>query len=163
MLSSSAPTCALIPTSSASAQVHAEDLAGLLVVLGQFRQNLDGVLNTVDAETAARINQLRSVLDGVIREVDKVIKDGFDKAQITEQKLFSDVNDVIERTNHELQNKGYLAYIGINSTLVNVATTLEGVPFVKVKPYLFAPSPLRLSPDATDRLERISKIGSASN
>jgi hypothetical protein len=136
----------------AHAQVHAADLAGMLIVLGQLRQNLDGVINTVDAETAARINQLRSTLDGVIAEVDKVIKDGFDKAQVTEQKLFSDIDDVVERTNRELENKGYLAYIGVNSTLVNLATTLEGVPFVKVKPYLFATSPLRLSPVATDRL-----------
>lgn len=138
--------------STAEAQVHAADLAGLLLVLGQLRQNLDGLINTVDAETAARISQLRSTLDGVIGEVDKVIKDGFDRAQVTEQKLFSDVNDVIERTNHELETKGYLAYIGVNSTLVNVAVTLEGIPFVKVKPYLFATNPLRLSPDASDRL-----------
>ena len=143
----------LMPAPMAQAQVvHAADLAGLLVVLGQLRQSLDGVINTVDAESAARINQLKTVVDGTIGEVDKVIKDGFDKAQITETKLFSDVNDVVERTNQELESKGYLAYIGVNSTLVNVATTLEGIPFVKVKPYLFATSPLRLSPDANDRL-----------
>jgi hypothetical protein len=35
---------------------------------------------------------------------------------------------------------------------VNVATVLEGVPFVKIKPYLFATSPIRLNPDSADRL-----------
>jgi hypothetical protein len=145
-------TYVVLPIHIAQAQVHAADLAGLLVVLGQLRQNLDGVINTVDAETAARINQLKIALDGVIGEVDKVIKNGFDKAQITETRLFGDINDVIERTNHELESKGYLAYVGVNGTLANVATTLEGIPFVKVKPYLFATMPLRLSADATDRL-----------
>jgi hypothetical protein len=143
----------IMPVPAAQAQVvHAADLGGLLIVLGQLRQSLDDVINTVDSESAARINQLKIAVDSTISEVDKVIKDGFDKAQTTETKLFSDVNNVIERTNHELESKGFLAYIGVNSTLVNVATTLEGVPFVKVKPYLFATSPLRLSPDATDRL-----------
>lgn len=143
---------ALLPVPSAEAQVHAADLGGLLLVLGQLRQNLDGVINTVDAETAARIKQLQTSLDGVIGEVDKVIKNGFDRAQLTETKLFSDIADVVERTNHELENKGYLAYLGVNSTLVNVATVLEGVPFVKIKPYVFATSPIRLNPDAADRL-----------
>jgi len=136
----------------AQAQVHAADLAGLVVVLGQLRQNLDGVVNTVDAETAARISQLQTSLLQVIAELDKVIKEGLDKAQITEQKLFSDVNDVVQRTNDELEKKGYLAYIGVSSSMVNVATTLEGIPFVKVKAYLFATTPLRLNPDASDKL-----------
>jgi hypothetical protein len=136
----------------ARAQVQVASLGGLLLVLGQLRQNLDGVINTADAETAARIKQLQISLDGVISELNNVIKNGFDKAQVTETKLFSDLDDVVERTNHELEDKAYLAYLGVNSTLVNVATVLEGIPFVKIKPYLFATNPIRLSPDATDRV-----------
>lgn len=134
------------------AQVQAASLGALLIALGQLRQNLDGVINTADTETAARIKQLKTSLDGVIDEVNKVVENGFDRAQVTETKLFTDIDDVIEKTNRELDDKGYLAYLGVNSTLVNVATILEGIPFVKIKPYLFATNPLRLNPDATDRL-----------
>jgi hypothetical protein len=64
-----------------------------------------------------------------------------------------DIDDVIERTNSGLDRKGYLAYIGANSTLINVPATLEGVPFVKVNlVFLRLASPLRMSPDAADTL-----------
>jgi hypothetical protein len=86
------------PVPVAQAQVHGADLAGLLIVLGQLRQNLDGVINTVDTESAARISQLKLALDGVSAEVEKVIKVGFEKAQLTETKLFGDIDDTIERT-----------------------------------------------------------------
>ncbi|ABF43261.1 hypothetical protein Acid345_4261 [Candidatus Koribacter versatilis Ellin345] len=137
---------------SASASVDPMTLGGLLVVLQQLRSQLDAVSNNVDQAASARIHQIELALDGTIKELQAVIKDGFDKANTTEQKVFSDVYSVMGQANTEFQQNGYWAYVGANSTLANAATVLEGIPFVKVKPYMFAVTPIRIEIDDSDRL-----------
>jgi hypothetical protein len=95
----------LAPTSSPAQALHAADLAGTLAALSQLRASLDAVINTGDTEADARISQIKISLDGVIAELNKTIKLGFDGAQITEQKLFSDINDVTAQTNDALDRR----------------------------------------------------------
>jgi hypothetical protein len=109
-------------------------------------------VNTVDAESAARINQLSIALDAAIKEVQGAIDDASKQVQFNENKVFSDVFSIMSDVNSELTKKGYLAYIGVNASLANVATTMEGIPFIHIAPYLFATYPLRLSSKAADTM-----------
>jgi len=124
----------------------------MLIGLQELKKSLESTVNTVDAESAARINQLSIAVDSAIKEVETAIKDASNQIQINEAKIFTDVFTVMSNVNFELNNKGYLAYIGVNATLANLATTAEGIPGIKIKPYLFATFPLRLSPNASDRM-----------
>lgn len=136
----------------AAAQVSPVALGGILIALQELKYSLESTVNTVDAESAARINQLSIAVDSAIKEVQGAIDDASKQVQFNKNKVFSDVFTVMSSVNSELTNKGYLAYIGANASLANVATTLSGIPFVKVPAFLFATYPLRLSSKATDTM-----------
>lgn len=136
--------------STAAAQAVAAALAPTMLALQELRKTIDSTINTVDAESAARLNQLGLMVDHTIQQVRGAIEDLSNKVQINETKLFSDVFTTMSAVNEELTNKGYLAYIGVNSTLANLATTVGAVPGLKVKPFLFATHPLRLPTQAKD-------------
>jgi flagellin-like hook-associated protein FlgL len=135
---------------TAAAQATAATLAPTMLALQELRKTIDTTINTVDAESAARLNQLGLMIDRTIQQVQGAIDNLSNKVQINETKLFSDVFTAMSAVNEELTNKGYLAYIGVNSTLANLATTVGAVPGLKVKPFLFATQPLRLPVQAKD-------------
>ena len=143
-----------VNSSRAFAQVAPVTLGATLIALQELKQALQSTINTVDPETSAKINQLSIAVDSAIKEVQSAIDDASHQIQFDENKLFSDVFSVMSEVNDELDRKGYLAFIGVNATLANVATTMEGVPGLKIAPFLFATYPLRLSrsfflPDAS--------------
>ena len=136
----------------AQAQVGPASLIVVSQALQQLKQTLESTVNTVDAESAARIHQLELVLDKTIAEVSQAITDASHQVQYDENKVFADVFTTMSTVNSELTSKGYLAYVGVNASLSNLATVMEGLPLVKVGTFLYATYPLRLSPQATDTL-----------
>jgi hypothetical protein len=80
---------------SAFAQVSPVALGGTLVALQQLKSALESTVNTVDAESAARINQLSIALDAAIKEVQGAIDDASKQVQFNENKVFSDVFSVM--------------------------------------------------------------------
>lgn len=140
--------------STAHAQVSSVALVAVVAGLQELKQTLQSSIGTVDGETANRINQLSLAVDKTIAEVKTAIQDTSNQVQFDENKVFSDVFSTMSQINSEIDNKGYLAFIGVNSSLANVATTMEGIPLIKVKNYLYATYPLRIGVKATDRLVR---------
>lgn len=127
-------------------------LAGLLLALQQVRSNLDGVVNTVDTETAARIHQMEVVLDGTIAKLRDAVDHGIDKGETAGQRLIGDAADVLSQTQGFLQESGYMAFLGVNSSLVNAARVMDGLPLTKVSTFVFAVDPYRIRPGSPDRL-----------
>src|SRR5438093_10123226 len=70
-------------------------LGGTLVALQELKKSLESTVNTVDAESAARINQLSLAVDNAIKNVQKAIQDVSSGVQFNENKLFSDVFTVM--------------------------------------------------------------------
>jgi len=134
-----------------SAQLSPALLGTVLIGLQQLKQSIETSITTVDAETAQKLNQLGLLGDSAIRQIHGVIDDVSNKVTVNEVKLFTDIFTVMSTVNSELDKKGYLAYVGINSTLANLATILHGIPFVDIPTFMYATYPLRLSPHASDR------------
>ena len=128
------------------------ELAGLALLLQQLRQNLDQVVGTVDAATANRIRQVEIALDGTLNKVNDVIKNGYNAANTTREKLFKQVFDVMSRADREIQATNRLLFLSVNATLVQIATLLDSMPLVTVPNYLFAIDPRRAKPNQTDHL-----------
>lgn len=135
-----------------SAQVGLATLGATLTGLQELRKSLESTVNTVDAESASKINQLSIAVDQAINELKSAIKDTSNGLNYNETKLFNDIFSVMSNVNSELERKGYLTYIGANASLANVATIMEGIPIFKVQEYLYATYPLRLRPTASDTL-----------
>ena len=145
---------AMVPLESCSSPtfVSTATLAPLLLAVADLRSNLDGVSNTVNGATADRIHQLSVEADQRFKQLDQIIKGGGDRIDLSEQKIVADIADLTSRVSEEVDQKGFIAFVGVNSTLVNVARVLNGIPFVHTQPYVFAVSPYRILPDATDRV-----------
>lgn len=145
----------LMGAHSLSAQSTAA-IALFLPVLQQFRSALDSALNTTDAAAQNRINQMRVETDSLISRVETLLQEGENATARAREQAAIDVTDFFRRSSELIQQNGYRTYVGINSTLVTAARVTSSFPFVSApEPFVFATDPLRIRPDAQDRLVSI--------
>ncbi|WP_322065782.1 hypothetical protein [Burkholderia ubonensis] len=136
---------------SQNASAQAGSLAAFLVALQEVKQTLESTIHTVDTAAAERLNQLNIELDKAIAGVQVLIDKGKDAVDAERESTFANVADVMSKINNEVNSKGYIAYQGVNSTLVNFARIANAVPGFSVPTYSFGVEPLRIRRDAKDR------------
>jgi hypothetical protein len=162
----------LLQSCSRPAFVSTAALSPLMVALGDLKTTLDAAANTLSdttlekgdqpladanrihklSEEADRVHQLSVEADQRSKQLDQIIKSGADKVNLTEQKIVADIADLTSRVSEEVDRNGFIAFLGVNITLVKIARSFDGMPTGGSQPYVFAVSPYRIQPDASDRL-----------
>jgi hypothetical protein len=141
----------VMPSARAQGGAVVEYVA-LLGLLQNLRSNLDGVINTVNQDTADRIRQLEIAIDNSIGRVQETIKQVNAGISVQREEIFRQTFDTLALANHELQSSSRMVFLEANKSLVHASTIIGSLPFVRIPDYIFAADPPRLSPKSFDRL-----------
>jgi hypothetical protein len=145
--------CLLASTTGQSAQAQggvAEYIA-LVGVLTQLRANLDEVVNTVNRAMADRIHQGELVIDTTIGQLNDTIKKVNNGISVQREEIFEKVFETLAQTNQLIQDSSHTMFMDANNTLVSAATIISAIPGIKVRDYIFAAEPNRISSQPTNR------------
>jgi hypothetical protein len=138
-----------------AAQGGAAELGASMVALQQLKSQLDSVIGTVDAETAARIRQVEIALDGAIRGVKDAMDHGYGLINNTRDQVMGNIAATMVQAQDMIQSSTSLALLGVNDSLANTARVVTSIPGISVPTYVYAITPMRFSVNAADPLLQV--------
>jgi hypothetical protein len=121
-------------------------------ILQQLIASVNSVLASADQVLRNRLEDAQTRAENLLREVDKMRQQGVTDINNIRAKFFEDVHGVIAATSSALNEQTRSAFLGANQILISIASMLDQLPFVKIKPYVITVEPRRIRADVADRM-----------
>jgi hypothetical protein len=126
-------------------------LGAAQLFLTQLQTTLSSLINSGDLAASNRIKQAAVEVQTILKQIDEIKKGLVKDVNRATTEVFSSTQSLLVALRSEIRSTERRIFLDLNSTLVNGARLLDGIPFVNMQPFVIGAEPTRFSPDSVDR------------